>query len=79
MGECSNNVAATPCGYSSSSANPHRSRTPERILTSSDTQTLTLDAAVYKNWHVDLLHSAISVTLSNVVAGRRGHIILQTE
>lgn len=76
MGECANNTTTTSCGYTSSSTNAHRSRTPERILTSSDTQTLTLDAAVHKNWHVDLLHNAISVTLSNVVAGRRGHVVL---
>ena len=76
MGECANNTTTTSCGYTSSSTNPHRSRTPERILTSSDTQTLTLDASVHKNWHVDLLHNAISVTLSNVVAGRRGHVVL---
>ena len=76
MGECGTATTTAGCGYNSSSSNQHRSRTPERVLTSSDTQTLTLDAAVFKNWHVDLLHSAISVTLANVVGGRRGHVIL---
>ena len=72
-GDCNAPTSNTSqCGSRSS----HRSRTPCRILTSSETQTITLDATIHKNYHIDLLHSQSKISLTNVASGRRGHIVV---
>lgn len=71
---CASNTTGSTCGGAH-----HRSRTPLNVETSAEDGTIVLDASVLKNWHVNLNHASTTVTLSNVVSGRRGHIVLENK
>ena len=47
-----------------------------RILTSEDSESITLDATGAKNWHIDMLHISATVNFVNILNGRRGHVVV---
>lgn len=66
-------VTASGCGSSGS----HRSRTPIRLLTNEDSDSMILNVKEAKNWRIDMLHVSASITFANMIDGRRGHVVVE--
>lgn len=56
--------------------NAHRTRTPLLVSTTEEAGSITLDASQHKNWHLNLGHSTTTLLLTNVISGRRGHVVI---